>query len=265
MQETPGEAAASEVGLEQWLEALCRRTDEILWNSYAFALGVPDTRWPRVMFPMKGRERRVSEQEARFAFVAALLSDAQAGDWAFAVEVPTKLSYRFAPRGSGVKAQRALTDLALYRRAQDEPVLAVEFKSGGRSGKSELDESIRKDFAKILAEQSDVLWYHVVRGVNSATLQGLLRTLDAAISRLSNPFRLSDYLAPGKPVEPRAKRMTFHICILNPDMTASIHRVLDYVPGRPEAEFFTIETRPTRASLDIADGQGWSVYRRPVS
>ena len=161
-----------------------------------------------------------------------------------------------------MKAQRALTDLALYRPADDEPALVVEFKSGGRSGKSEVDERIRQDVAAILAEQPDALWFHVVRGVNDATLQGLLRTLDAAISRLSNPFKLRDYLAPGKTVEPRAKTIAFHVCILNPDVTASIHRALKYVPGKPERDFFAIATTTTRTSLDIADGQGWSVYRR---
>ena len=247
---------------QRWLEELCRRTDDVLWNSYRFALGVVDAPWPRVMFPRKGQERRVGEQEARAAFVAALLADAGAEPWAFAVEVPTRLSYRFAQRGSGVKAQRALTDLALYRQAHDEPALAVEFESGGRSGKTEIDESIRKDVAAILAEQPDALWFHVVRGANSATLQGLLRTLDAALSRLSNPFKLRDYLAPGKTVEPRAKTIAFHICVLNPDMMASIHRVLEYVPGRPERDFFTIAATATRASLEIADDQGWHVYRR---
>jgi hypothetical protein len=54
-------------------------------------------------------------------------------------------------------------------------------------------------------------------------------------------------------------------------VTASIHRVLDYVPGKPKDEFFTLETTSTSslpgiaaatgASLEIADGQGWSVYR----
>jgi len=246
---------------QRWLEELCRRTDDILWSSYRFALGVADAPWPRLMFPLKGRERRVGEQEARFAFVAALLADTNAEPWAFAAEVPTRLSYRFAQRGSGVKAQRALTDLALYRHAHDEPALAVEFTSGGRSGKTEIDESIRKDVAAILAEQPDALWFHVVRSVNNATLQGLLGTLDAAILRLSNPFKLRDYLAPCKIDEPRAKKMAFHICVLNPDMTTSIHRVRTYVPGKPERDFCTIATTATRTSLEIADGQGWSVHR----
>ena len=179
--------------------------------------------------------------------------------------MPTRLSYRFARRGSGVKAQWALTDLALYRPADDEPALVVEFKSGGRSGKSEVDERIRQDVAAILAEQPDALWFHVVRGVNDATLQGLPRTLDAAISRLSDPFKLRDYLAPGKTVEPRAKTIAFHICVLDTDVTLSIHRVLEYVPGKPERDFFTIMTTAAGTALEIADGQGWSVHRGPAA
>jgi hypothetical protein len=265
MSETPIDPASADATTQRWLEELCRRTDDVLWSSYRFALGEAEAPWPRVMFPQKGQERRVGEQEARFAFVAALLDEAGPEPWAFAAEVPTRLSYRFARRATGAKAQRALTDLALYRHGHDEPALAVEFKSGGRSGKSEIDESIRKDVAKILAEQPDALWFHVVRSVNSATLQGLLRTLDAAISLLSSPAKLSDYLAPGKVVEPRAKAIAVHICILNPDMAASIHRVLEYVPGKPERDFFTIEATATHASLEIADGQGWSVHRRSAS
>jgi hypothetical protein len=261
MMKSPADPAAADALTQRWLEELCRRTDDVLWSSYGFSLGVAGAPWPRVMFPLKGHERRVSEQEARFAFVSALLAEEGRETWAFAAEVPTRLSYRFAQRGTGLKAQRALTDLALYRHGHDQVAIAVEFTSGGRSGKSEIDESIRKDVAKILAEQPDALWFHVVRNANSATLQGLLRTLDAAISLLSSPVRLSDYLAPGKTVEPRAKTIAFHICILNPDMTASIHRVLDYVPGRPEHDFFAIETTATRSSLEIAEGQGWNVHR----
>ncbi len=255
---------------QEWLERLCRRSDDILWDSYRYTLGAPDARWPQLMFPAKGHERRVGEQEARFAFVAALLADPASAPWAFAVEAPTRLSYRFAQRAGSPRAQRALTDLALYRNDDDAPALAVEFKSGGRSGKSEQDESIRKDMAKVLAEQPPALWFHVVRDVSNATLQGLLRTLDGAISLLSNPYKLGAYLAPGKTPEPRAKTIAFHVCVLNPDTTLSIHRVLDYVPGKPKDEFFTLETTSARAALEttsartaleIADGQGWSVYR----
>ena len=248
---------------QTWLEGVCRRADEHLWAAYRFSLGEAGAAWPRVMLPLKGRERRAGAQEARFAFVAALLADPAAGEWAVAAEVPTRLSYRFAQRGGEAKAQRGLTDLALYRRPHDEPALAVDFKSGGRSGKSEIDEGIRKDVAKVLAEQPDALWFQVARDLNEETLRGLLRTLDAAISRLSNPFKLRDYLAPGKTVEPRAKTIAVHICILNPDLTASVHRVLGYVPGKPERDFFTMETSSAGASLEIADGQGWRVHRGP--
>jgi hypothetical protein len=263
MKGSPEERASSDTPTQRWLEEICRATDEALWTSYRFALGAADAPWPRVMFPLKGHERRVSEQEARLAFVAALLAHEDAEPWAFAAEVPTRLSYRFAQRG-GSKAQRALTDLALYRHGHDEPSLAVEFKSGGRSGKSEVDESIRRDIAKILAEQPDAVWYHVVRSINTATLEGLLRTLEGAISRLSNPLKLGDYLAPGKTVEPRAKTIAFHLCILNPDVTASLHRVLHYMPGKPERDFFVIETTATSASIEIAEGQGWRVHRREI-
>lgn len=260
----PYDPVSADAETQEWLRQLCRRADTILWNSYAFATGAAGAPWPLVMFPQKGQVRRVSEQEARFAFVAALLAAPEPLPWAFAAEVPTRLSYRFAHRGTGEKSQRALTDLALYRHGHDEPALAVEFKSGGRSGKSEIDESIRKDIAKVLAEQPDALWFHVVRDANSATLQGLLRALAEALAHLSSATRLSNYVAAGKAVEPRAKKIAFHICVLNPDMAASIHRVLDYVPGKPERDFFRIDVAATGVSLEIADGQGWDVYRNPA-
>ncbi len=257
----PGDPAAADAATQEWLRELCRRTDEVLWSSYRFAMEVPGAPWPRVMFPQKGRVRRVGEQDARLAFVAALLAEPGPEPWAFAAEVPTRLSYRFTQRGSGEKAQRALTDLVLYRHGHDEPALAVEFESGGRSGRSQIDESIRQDVAKILAEQPDALWFHVVRSATSATLQGVLHALDEAISRLSSPNRLSEYLATGKTVEPRAKTIAFHICALNPDVTASIHGVLDYVPGKPKHDFFGIDVEATRESLEIAEGRGWDVFR----
>ena len=262
----PAGPAAADAAFEEWLRGLCLRADEVLWSSYRFSLGAAGAAWPRVLFPRKGKVRRVGAQEARFAFVTALLAESGPQPWAFAAEVPTRLSYRFAHRsGGGEKAQKALIDLALYRHGHDEPALAVEFRSGGRSGRSEVDESIRKDVAKILAEQPDALWFHVVRDANSTTLSGLLHTLGEAISRLSSPVRLSDYLAAGKTVEPRAKKIAFHVCVLNAGVTASIHSVLDYVPGKPKHDFFSLEVAATRDSLEIGQGQGWVVFQGPQS
>jgi len=268
---------------QEWLARLCRRGDEILWEGYRFALGEPGAAWPRLLYPVKGKERRVGELEARVALIAALLADPDAGTWALAVEAPTRLSYRLAGRASGPRAQRALIDLALYHGDDDGPALAVEFTSGGRSGKSEHDDSIRRDMAKVLAEQPAVLWFHVVRGTSGAALSGLLRALDAAMSLLSNPYRLAAYVAPGKTPEPRAKPIAFHLCIMEPAFTASLHRVLDYVPGRPDDEFFSLHEgagapgpvtgapapagRPNApstvaATIELAERRGWSVYRQ---
>ncbi len=278
---------------QEWLGRLCRASDEILWEGYRFALGEPQARWPRLLFPMKGKERRVGEQEARLALIAALLADPEAPSWALAAEAPTRLSYRFAGRASGLRAQRALIDLALYRGEADAPALAVEFTSGGRSGKSEHDDSIRRDIAKVLAEQTPVLWFHVVRDATGSALEGLLRALDTAISLLSNPYKLAGYLAPGKAPEPRAKAIAFHLCIMNAGLAASLHRVLDYVPGRPDDAFFSLEPADSGAgavgggpsegggagaagrrvgggadanetvavAIELAGRQGWTVHR----
>ena len=266
---------------QEWLARLCRQGDEILWEGYRFALGEPGAVWPRLLFPLKGKERRVGEQEARVALIAALLADSAAREWALAVEAPTRLSYRLAGGASGPRAQRALTDLALYHGDDDSPALAVEFTSGGRSGKSEHDDSIRRDMAKVLAEQPAVLWFHVLRDAGGNAVAGLLRALDGAISLLSNPYRLAAYVAPGKTPEPRAKPIAFHLCILDQSLSASLHRVLDYVPGRPDDEFFSLsesagargsiggwapggrpDAPPTVAvAIELAERRGWSVHR----
>ena len=42
MKETPTDTVSSDEVTQRWLEQLCRRTDDVLWNSYRFALGVAD-------------------------------------------------------------------------------------------------------------------------------------------------------------------------------------------------------------------------------
>jgi hypothetical protein len=235
-----------------WLAALCRRTDALLFEGDSFVRAVgggrgaardasPAATWPRILFPPRGKERRLSEQEARFAFVAALLDEPAPHEWAFAAEAPTRLSYRFPQRGGASKAQKGLTDLALYRGDPDRPALAVEFKAGGRWGKSENDQSIRMDVAKLIAEEPDGLWFHVLRDANAQTLRGAVGALAAAIADLSSRFRLADYLAPGKQAEPRPKRLTFHLCLLGEGPAVALHRELEYAPGKFRPELLDLE------------------------
>ncbi len=81
-----------------------------------------------------------------------------------------------------------------------------------------------------------------------------MRTLDAARSRLSSPLKLRDYLSPSKTVAPRAKTIVFHFCVLDPDVTVSIHSAPEYVPAKPERDVFTIVTTAVGPSHEIADG-----------
>ena len=96
-----------------WLERLCRKTDDILWDSYSFSCA-PDAEDTgcSLLFPLRDADRRVSEQEARFAFVLALAHEPP-GRILFAPENPTRGGYRFAHKGEGTKAQRARTDVSL--------------------------------------------------------------------------------------------------------------------------------------------------------
>ena len=196
--------AAADAAFQDWLRELCRRADEVLGAVTASPWARPVRHGRASCSRRRARYGGVRAQEARFAFVAALLAEPDPEPWAFAAEVPTRLSYRFAGRGAAEKAQKALTDLALDRHGHDEPALAVEFKSGGRSGRSEIDEGIRKDVAEDLAEPRRAVVPRRARRQHHHSPGAAAHPGRGGLS-LSSPVRLSDYLAAGKTVEPRAK------------------------------------------------------------
>ena len=250
---------------DQWLEWMCRRADLLLWESYSYALREPGAAWPRLIFPEAGRERRVGAQEVREAVFGALHGQGGHPWQAFATDVPSVLSYRDPHAGASSSARPALIDLAVYSRDNHyTPWTSIVCKAGGWRGTSGRDVSIRKHLAVLLAEDSHAVWFHVLRSASSETLQGLLRTLDAAVTELSDPKVLREYLAEDVPPEPWPKRIAFHICVLNPDLRVSLHRILDYDPARSHAGFFSLAVSSTGTSFDVPVGQEWHVHRGPT-
>ena len=252
---------------ESWLLEVCRRTDEILWESYAASCSADASDAEcRLLFPLREADRRVSEQEARFAFVLALAEQPPSGVM-FSPENPTRCKYRFKRAGEGTRVASGRTDIALYDCCDTTlPILNIEFKASGRSGNASDSEDIRKDMAKLVAEgyeerPVDGMWFHLLRSTNNSSLHGLLGALRRELVQLSDKDTLARYSDPNDPAVPRRKRIAFHVCIINPVMKASVHRVLDYDPARVPEEFFMLDYTARRNGLDIPDGQAWDVQR----
>ena len=70
----PADPAAADAAFQDWLRELCRRADEVLWSSHRFAMGAAGAPGHASCSRRRGKVRRVGAQEARFAFVAALLA-----------------------------------------------------------------------------------------------------------------------------------------------------------------------------------------------
>lgn len=124
---------------------------------------------PRIVFPTyRAGECRVSEQEARFAFVEALAGTSLY----YSVETPTSEEYCFT--GSSGNARSAQTDLTVCRSTARglEEMANVEFKCGAPPL---LD--ISKDIQKLVKEQEkrDLLgnWFHVLRNADRGTFKML--------------------------------------------------------------------------------------------
>jgi hypothetical protein len=98
----------------------------------------------------------------------------------FAVEVPTTQRYAF----SGTTKMSARTDLVVYASRPDPPPrlvrdLAIEFKAHNPQA-----EAIRKDLEKLLREQYDGLWFHVLENAHSKTIPVLMAKFTQAIEDL---------------------------------------------------------------------------------
>lgn len=199
------------ISVSEHLAHLCRQTDLGLWRARC---QIPETKSSNVctghlLFPkyreQRGGSIRVSEQEARFAFVEAVCRSTLR----YSVEAPTNKMYQF----TGSRPISAQTDLSLHG-ADGHRICNVEFKAKGLSPAREKQFAIFKDMQKLLREPQWGLWFHLLERSNSQTISNLLKVMENAIMRVRAEFA-NDIDTPG---------ITIHICVL--EQGFSFHRDL---------------------------------------
>lgn len=181
----------------------CKRADIGLWEAFARSAGnAPMTSGIcRLIFPQYRDGRlRVSEQEARFAFVESLSQ----GPLKYSIEAPTSKLYSF----SGKTPLSAQTDLQLHYGSQV-GVCNVEFKAKGVSLSAQDNFPIYKDVQKLLREPVWGLWFHLLERVDKWTIIKFLSVLATQIVRVQSEFA-GDVQAPG---------LTIHVCVLQPSFS----------------------------------------------
>ncbi len=150
----------------------------------------------KLLFPRyrKG-EARISEQEARFCFAAAV---ERRTEYRYSVETPTLETYSFTNGGGCISAQ---TDLSLWSLDGKTKMFNIEFKA-----KNPGDKNIDKDIEKLLKEKTHGLWFHLFENANSGTFPRLGGKFEPAVIKHYNAL-LVDY--PGL-----QKEILFTVCSL---------------------------------------------------
>jgi hypothetical protein len=228
--------------------ALCKKADSNLWGSFNRAIDMArQTAISHQVFPTysekSGGAIRMSEQEACFAFVEAII----ASNYLFSAETPTKKLYQF----SGKSEESARTDLSLYNTTL-ENVLGIEFKSKGVSLSTSSHPKITKDIQKLLREPCDGLWFHVLKSTYNNTITNLFKVFQSDMLDMYKKYKgdIGD------------KVIIFHICVLKHGF--SVHKMCEVnessitVPNLKQ--FFQLEYHVSREELVNTNNKNcWNV------
>jgi len=181
-----------------------RRLSHDLWNMSCFN-GKPSGLSPRLIFPEKriNNEIRISEQEARILYCSILNNL----NYFYSIETPTNETYQF----TGKTPLSALSDLSIYRYKDNEfiKMANVELKAHNPA-----TENISKDIEKIIREEKDGNWFHVLKNINKGTLPSVFEKFVSSFN---------DHKGKGN-----KKFILFCICILENNF--SIIKHFDYDP-----------------------------------
>ena len=226
----------------------CKRADIRLWDAYTRSVGGQpvDSGAGRLVFTQyRDKGLRVSEQEARFAFVEGLAQ----GVLRYSVEAPTSKLYSF----SGKTPLSAQTDLQL-RDESGSSICNVEFKAKGVSSSAQDNFSIYKDVQKLLREPLWGLWLHLLEGIDNSTIDKFLDVMVRQIVKVQQDFE-SDVETPG---------LSLHICVLRHRF--SLHKDLTLPPGGvidivELARQLSVDLHVSRRELrEVTNLNGWGLH-----
>ena len=234
------------------VSAICKHADKILWDAFErsgdrqldnYGIG-------HLVFPLKREEDglRVSEQEARFAFVEAL----NMGPFWYSVEAPTNKKYSFSGEGS----RAASTDLKLYE-LDNTAVCNIEFKARGMSTDAADKSSIYKDVKKLLCEPVWGFWFHLLESGGESTINKFLSVMveqAGKVRKESNNRNEPDHKieSPG---------LTLHICVLKHEFSLQKNILFPF----NEAEFdsqLNVNLQGSVKELEqVRELNGWKLER----
>jgi hypothetical protein len=151
--------------------------------------------YERLIFPNKeqktGNIKRISEQELRLLFIEVFLKDNSNDDanLFYSIETPTVKKYRFGKEYKEIEAtvdgRSASLDMCVFERKSNKykRILNVEFKHENVPLKN-----IAKDLLKLIHEEQDGAFIHLLNNTNSGTLCNQNENRDGVLDKYYESF-----------------------------------------------------------------------------
>lgn len=217
-----------------------RRTCSSLW-SIADANGHPSGLSPRLIIPTtRKNDLRISEQEARLMFCSSLNNLS----YYYSIETPTVQSYQL----TGQTAQSALSDLSLYTyNGSFKKVANIEFKAHNPP-----QQHISKDIEKLIRENIQGNWFHLLKNIDSGTLPALF-------TKFINSFNAFSNLVSNKNL---SVSILFYFCVL--DKKWACYKHFDYRPEQGNFDayvnsFFSVNYGVSGNKVTVNNNNGWII------
>jgi len=199
------------------LTELFQQTCIKLWN-LSDVESEPSALAPRLVYPLRGKEIRISEQEARLVCCSIL----DHSSLFYSVETPTNKTYQ----QKGNKFIRGRTDLTIYKSGTQpfQRDIYIEFKNPGSSEKQ-----VGKDIEQLVREGYTGGYFQIVCKTNSGTFKKLFQKYTYGFIEYQKLF---------SPEEFSSKKISilFCFCVLQKQKQKAYMRPFLYQPSKDQYE-----------------------------